>query len=283
MFAPRAFPCFLLCAGILSQSGCGLLISQRKSRVVVDSERVRTLASIDQQIGAPELHVLEPKIEGTTLKGRLVRAPSCQRMQVQEVETKMRKERVWVDGNGKENSLGYIAGAEIGLGLILPIALPVCASVGCSEDDMGDPNADLLGLFIAGAAIGGVLVLAGIVDGIFSGTSTEKTWIEPPKQRRKAVGVEEICAPKAPDLDEATLLVGKGALKVSLEEDGSFAVEMSPLAEEVSRTSDAGVRWHLEASSDELAPIELPSDARFGLARRLEFGAGERTPKEPEL
>ena len=283
MFVHRASGCLLLCAVIVAQSGCGLIISQRQSRVVVDSERVRTLASVQQQVEPPELRVVEPKIEGTTLKGRLVRAPICQKMQVQEIETKMRKERIWVDGSGKENSLGLIAGVEIGLGLIMPIALPVCASVGCSEDDMGDPNADLLGLFIAGAAIGGVLVLAGIVDGIFSGSSTEKTWVEPPKQRRKAVGAEAICAPQAPDLDEVTLLVGNGNLSVPLDDDGSFAVEMSPLAEEVSLTSKAGVRWYLEASSQELAPIELPGDARFGLARRLEFSAGERTPEDPEL
>lgn len=240
-------------------------------------ESIVDTATVIRRLEPPHLYARGVSVEGTRVSGRLELAARCQRERVDTVERTVREDVGLVDDDGELASLQAKGGAQIGLGLLMPIATPICYAAGCGDDDdRDDPEPTIDGVkvaFIVGSVLGGLLVLSGIVDVARGGVDEGEPRVEPLETQRSDLGEPFECEASAPDYAQAILQVGAATAAVDLRATGVFSQDVTPLADAIVEAPDA--RWRLALPDGRGVFLDVPAEDRYRLAGVL--GAGDMT------
>ena len=268
--------------------GCGVLLYDKTVRTYVDSEDVLHRRRDTVQVASHSLFVAEADIRDTQLMGRLRWAAQCRDIEIQTIEKQVIKEDTYVNNNGEPVSISSFGGLELGLGVAMPLILPIVVLFDCDEetedcsDEEDDSDTDLVPLFAAGAVIGGALILSGLVDLIASaGTGVKETWIESEERIKDDIHPILPCDDLRIEAQPASLKINTSTLAVAVQEGGHFTVSLIPSASAIVETPEAP--WILTLSNGESAVIPYDtSPERYRLIGRLEsYAAFTSTTSTP--
>lgn len=245
---------------------------------------------VDQGLAAREV-----RVEGVMLKGALRPADQCVRVTVASYVAEQRRFREWVNPDtGESVSLSGIGQSQILSGLAMPLLVPICLAGGCSclgddndcsETSAGDWGHGSVGgdVFLVGAAagavVGGLLIIAGLVDVAADGEAGPTDDVLSRRESETRRSAPFLCADQPALPNAVELRVGDASTRVDVAQDGDFVVPLSHVREAVA--ADPNAPWALIPPDGQRVPLEIPLETRYRLAGRLEQ-SGAAKPAERE-
>lgn len=270
-------------------TGCGVMthhVGQVPGEVV--SEKVVDVDEEEERIGARRLSVDDITVRGERLDFVLLQSEECLVHKTERVEVVETELTTWIDSDGEATNLVGFGGTEILGGLVLGAAIPICgASSLCSDDDDEPTETDgdtLAVLLIAGAVVGAIGIVAGLVDMIAGGVvdredtrryeRTDRSTSRPRRCQEKPVaeasatllrGSDDCVVGGASvfDSDGRAPNVCRSAVPFTTDERGAASVDLSTL-----RGRESNLAFSVE-SGGAFGIVKLTESQQLAIARVL--------------